>query len=230
LTIRCARCRVQALPRGVRGHQYPHVGVLGEPLLGRAALFATDATVNLHDRLRAAEQRPDAVDEVAQRVAVLSEDDDLAQAPVDVLGETVGGEEVAQLRPLTVRTGVTDPPSDLYQVCQVSDLVVELSNGTCRGGGVHDVLFQLLQFVAGEVVQAIVETVIVFTAQDHVHPAPEGEVVPTTGSHLTAALLQPGLATLEAPKDRFGAGGKPALQDREREPDSVRHDGPRLRP
>ena len=70
---------VEALAGGVGRDQDPDVRVLRERSWIFAAVLAADAAVDGDDRLVAAEQRADPVDEVVQGVAVLGEDDDLAR-------------------------------------------------------------------------------------------------------------------------------------------------------
>ena len=70
--------QVDAFARGVGSDKHEHVRILGEGLLNLAALIAVHSAVDRHDRIVAAEQRPQFPGQVVQRVAVLAENNHLA--------------------------------------------------------------------------------------------------------------------------------------------------------
>ena len=68
---------VDALARGVRGEQHPHVGVVLERLLCLQPLLPAQGAVDDHHGLLAAQQRGDSGLQVVQGVPMLGEDDEL---------------------------------------------------------------------------------------------------------------------------------------------------------
>src|SRR5207237_6572487 len=69
--------QVNALPGSVGGNQDHAGGIVGEALLGDAALLAVHAAVDLHYGLGPAEETAEAIGQVVKRVAVLAEQQQL---------------------------------------------------------------------------------------------------------------------------------------------------------
>ena len=219
--------QVQALTGGVGGDQDAHVLVLGEQLLVFAPFLPPDAAVDPDHRLVPAQQRPDVVDQVGEGVLVLGEDDDLAQCAVGVVQQVAVVEQRAQFGPLPVGAGPADPAGQLLKICEDLDLVVQLRHRARCGCGVDDVLFETLQFRAGQVVEAIVEAgleilVVRTPAEELVQPTAQVALLPQAGVRdLAAPFLQPAAAAFETAPDGLGAGREAALQHGQREADGV---------
>ena len=214
--------QVDALPRGVGGHQHEGVLVLREVLLRLAALLAADAAVDGDHGLRPAEHDADLVDQVVERVAVLGEDDELAAVAVHVEHLAVVLQQARELLPLLVAAGDAHLVGELLQAGQRDDLVLQLLDGLRRRGLVDDLLLELLELLVGQVVE-LVEVLDVELGGD----GTDGEQrLSLFGLHLRAAaqqllLFELGLEALAAPLERLvdglGRGGQAALQGGERE-------------
>ena len=72
---------VDPFPGRIRGNEHARGGVVAEQLLDLQAIFAFDPAMNGHNRRKIAEQTGDLLLQIAQRVAVLRKDDQLALAP-----------------------------------------------------------------------------------------------------------------------------------------------------
>ena len=79
--------QVQALASSIRGQQDYCVGIVGEPFAGEFAVLAAGAAVDRDDRVRTPELGGDLGLQVAEGVAVLGEDDDLARVAGTVVGQ-----------------------------------------------------------------------------------------------------------------------------------------------
>ena len=145
--------QVDALARGVGGHQHEGVLVLGEVLLRLAALLAADAAVDGDHGLRPAEHDADLLDQVVERVAVLGEDDELAAVAVHVEHLAVVLQQARELLPLLVAAGDAHLVGELLQAGQRDDLVLQLLDGLRRRGLVDDLLLELLELLVGQVVE-----------------------------------------------------------------------------
>ena len=76
--------QVHAFARGIGGDQDAHVGVGAEQGLQAPALIAVGAAVDGHDGIGIAQHAGDLLVQVVQRVAVLGEDDQLAQVAAGI--------------------------------------------------------------------------------------------------------------------------------------------------
>ena len=139
--------QVHAFAGGVGGDQHPCGRVVAEQLLHLAPLFALHPAVDHDHGFLAADQAPDLVGQVVQRVAVLGKDDQLTLAPHGVLHLGCVLQQARQLVPLAVLARVHDLAGLLFQGFEDDDFGLEFLDGLCGRGLVNDGLFEVLVVV-----------------------------------------------------------------------------------
>ena len=99
---RLEKLEVDAFTSGIGRNEDQYVLVLGESLLGIAALFSPNPTVNRNYSFLIPAQGPDSLYEIVERIPVLGEDDELATEAVGVKHLRVVLKEFGQLVLLSI--------------------------------------------------------------------------------------------------------------------------------
>ena len=209
---------VDALPGGVGRDEHADVGILAERLLRFAAHLTPHAAVDLDDRLASSQQRADAVGQVVERVAMLGEDDQLPALAglVEHLGLwcLAAAPQAASTsrRCLLVARARRGPQG--REACRSRPRARRSSSRRMpdrrpppRGLRARHRAVSSMSSASGASRPLVRSIVLV--------PAAPAE------PFLVQTRLEPLAAAAERLIDRLGRGGKPPLQDGEREPDDV---------
>ena len=145
--------QVDAFAGGVGGDEDFDFLVVLEGFLGLAPFFAADAAVNDDDGLRPAEQCPNLLGEIVQRVAVLGEDDEFPAMPVGVEHFGVVLQQLGKLVPFAVGAGLPDAKRGSLQVLQLVDFGPQFGDGAGGGCLIDDLLLGVFDFGVGCVVE-----------------------------------------------------------------------------
>ena len=231
--------QVDALAGCVGGEQHLDLGVVQEALLRLAPLFAPHAAVDQDDRLRAAEQRADLAFEVAERVAVLGEEDELLARRGNGLGDRAGAigdgglgdpaaeaygredlaEQVRELTPLGVLAAAPHFGGEGFETAEGGDLRFQFSNRCGRRGLVEDPFFSSLHLVLGRFFEIFDVVGVEHGTGGHGH----GYCGPALQEfQLAQPLLQALAPAAQRLVDRLRRRGETPLQDGERKADRSR--------
>ena len=126
--------------------------VVAEQLLDLPAILAFDPAMDGDNGRGIAEQSADLLLQIAQRVAVLGEDDQLALAPRGIAHLRGVLQQFREFVPLAILAGMHDVVCLLLQALQDADFRFELLNGLGGGGLIDHGLFELFLFLGVEVV------------------------------------------------------------------------------
>ena len=156
------------------------------------------------------------------------------------MGQELLVEDVAQLHPLLVIVLPPDAPGDLDEVFENRDLSLQLRDRLRGRGKIDDLVCLLLELGSLLVGRLLVEVLEIIDRERGQRVAPEVErrlacrpFVDVRGDggaeagivgdalHIAQFRVEALLASFQGPQDRFGTGGKTALQHGEREPDIV---------
>ena len=167
--------QVDAFAGGIGRQQHLHLGIVPEGFLRLEPGLATHAAVNQHGGLGASEQGRDAIVQIAQRVPVLGEQDQLlprrrdrpgnrtgAIGDVrlrDLAGEPGGGEDFAeqarQFPPFGIRTAAAYVECQAFQSLEGIDLCPELGHGLRRRRLIEDGFLGGQDFVIRRLVEGL---------------------------------------------------------------------------
>src|SRR5262249_20188138 len=127
----------------------------GEHALDSPAVFALGAAMDRDDGFRTADEVAELLDEVVERVAVLSEHDELATAAVGLAQRRLVVEQRGELLPLPVLAGASDFEGEAFESLEHPQLGLELVNGARGRGLVDDLFLELLELGIVEIVEGV---------------------------------------------------------------------------